>query len=81
MKTGLSEHADEQYESLIPALKRAADKQFTFLRENLRHPSLRAKKYDEATDLWQARISGAWRFYFFIKDDLYFIVSIKKHPK
>ena len=25
------------------------------------HPSLRAKKYDESQDLWQARVTKDWR--------------------
>ena len=29
-------------------------KQIGFLKNDIRHPSLRAKKYDEATDVWQA---------------------------
>jgi len=51
------------------------------LEQDLRHPSLRAKKYDEARDLWQARVNKAWRFYFVIQNDTYFIVDIIPHPK
>jgi len=29
-----------------------------------RHPSLRTNKYDETRDLWQARATEGWRFYF-----------------
>ena len=39
-------------------------KQVEFLKNDIRHPSLRAKKYDEATDVWQARVTGDVRFYF-----------------
>ena len=31
------------------------DKQVSFLLQNLRHPSLRAKKYDETSGIWQAQ--------------------------
>lgn len=51
------------------------------LEQHLRHPSLRAKKYDESLDLWQARVNAGWRFYFFIRDDVYYIVDIIPHPK
>jgi hypothetical protein len=44
-------------------------------------PSLRAKKYDESQDLWQARVNKDWRFYFLIRDDIYYIVDIIPHPK
>jgi plasmid maintenance system killer protein len=48
--------------------------------KNLNHPSLHAKKYDKATDLWQARVNRDWRFYFLIRDDTYLIVTITPHP-
>ena len=48
---------------------------------NLRHPSLRAKKYDEARDIWQARLDENNRFYFRIEGDTYRILSIIPHPK
>lgn len=40
------------------------EKQLRFLLRDLRHTSLRAKKYDEARDIWQARVNRDWRFYF-----------------
>jgi len=52
-----------------------------FLLQNLRHPSLRAKKYDEAKDRWQARVTKDWRFYFFIHDNVYVLQDITRHPK
>jgi hypothetical protein len=46
-------------------VQKAFDKQVQLLAANLRHhPSLRAKKYDEACDIWQARVNRNWRFYF-----------------
>jgi hypothetical protein len=42
---------------------------------------LRAKKYDEATDRWQARVNRDWRFYFRIIDDTYYILKLLPHPK
>jgi mRNA-degrading endonuclease RelE of RelBE toxin-antitoxin system len=56
-------------------------KQAQFLTQNLRHPSLRAKKYDEANDVWQARVNRDWRFYFIIKDDTFYLIDIIPHPK
>lgn len=52
-----------------------------FLLRDLHHPSLHAKKYDEARDLWQARVNDDWRFYFKIAGDVYRIEEIRKHPK
>ncbi|HLC41949.1 MAG TPA: hypothetical protein VJO34_10045 [Methylomirabilota bacterium] len=51
------------------------------LLQDLRHPSLRAKKHDEANDIWQARVSRGWRFYFQIHGDTYVILSVRPHPK
>jgi hypothetical protein len=42
---------------------------------------LHAKKYDEANDIWQARVNRSWRFYFVIRGDEYVILSIIPHPK
>jgi plasmid maintenance system killer protein len=64
-----------------PALRKAFHKQLAFLEHDLRHPSLRAKKYDEAKDRWQARVNKDWRFYFKIVDDAYIIEDVIPHPK
>jgi hypothetical protein len=42
----------------------------------LNHPSLRAKKFDEAKGRWQARVNDDWRFYFTIDRDTYRISEI-----
>ena len=79
MRFQLSARAEHNYELLTPTLRKIAQKQFNFFVVDIRHPSLRAKKYDEATGLWQARINKNWRFYFFVLNDHYFIASIRKH--
>jgi len=45
-----------QYQKLSEDRQAKFNKQLAFLLSNLRHPSLRAKKYDEANDIWQARV-------------------------
>ena len=62
-------------------VREAAYKQVDRLVQNLRHPSLRAKKYDEAHDIWQARVTGTYRFYFVIQNGAYVLLDITKHPK
>jgi len=52
-----------------------------FILANLRHPSLRAKKYDETRGIWQARVTRDWRFYFTIEGDAYYLLDIISHPK
>ena len=81
MKRVLTENARESYVEAPPAVRKAFDKQAKLLEQNLRHPSLRAKKYDESKDRWQARINRDWRFYFTIEGDAYYIQDITPHPK
>ena len=73
--------ADKALVGAPPIVKKAFHKQVGFLIENLQHPSLRAKKFDEANDIWQARVNRDWRFYFLIQDDTYLILDIIPHPK
>jgi len=56
-------------------------KQANYLLHDIRHPSLRVKKYDEARGVWQARVDRNIRFYFLIKSDTYILIYIRKHPK
>jgi len=81
MKIEFSAHAVKDYQALPIKLKQTADKQFAFLLKNFLHPSLRAKKYNESGDIWQARITKAHRFYFRIVGGIYYIIRIIKHPK
>ena len=69
------------YAAAPPAIQRAVDRRIALLLQNLRHPSLRAKKYDEARDLWQARVNGGWRLYFTIEGDVYQLIDLIPHPK
>jgi plasmid maintenance system killer protein len=62
-------------------LQRSFYKQMKFLAGNLNHPSLRAKKYDEGNDIWQARVNRGWRFYFKIDHDTCLITDVTSHPK
>lgn len=62
-------------------VRKAFFKQIRFLERNLGHPSLHAKKYNEAEDKWQARINRDWRFYFRIVGDCYIITDLIPHPK
>jgi mRNA interferase RelE/StbE len=76
-----SRHFLRNYFKAPKAVQDAFDKQSQLLLQDLHHPSLRAKKYDEARDLWQARVNYAWRFYFRIAGNVYLMDEIKYHPK
>ena len=57
-------------------IQQALEKQLGLLVEDLRHPSLRAKKYGEAQDIWQARVTRGWRLYFQIDGDTDVILPV-----
>jgi hypothetical protein len=79
MQIRTTSHFDRSYANAPPAIKRAFLKQVAFLLDDLRHPSLRAKKYD--AQRWQARVTRDWRFYFRIEEDAYILLDIIPHPK
>jgi mRNA-degrading endonuclease RelE of RelBE toxin-antitoxin system len=81
MKIDYAERFIKSLEDAPPTIQKAFYKQAKFLLVNLRHPSLKAKKYDEARDIWQARVTRDWRFYFTIQGDTYYLIDIIPHPK
>lgn len=81
MKVVISDAVIDALEKAPPAVGKAFYKQVKLLEQNLHHPSLRAKKYDEANDRWQARVSKDWRLYFRIIDDTYQVSKVIPHPK
>lgn len=81
MRWQLTVAAVKDYTEAPPTVQKAFDKQVKLLVENFRHPSLRAKKYDEARNIWQARVNRDWRFYFLISGDTYLVLNVIPHPK
>ncbi len=71
----------EDLEAAPADVRRAFFKQVKMLQQNIRYPSLRAKKYDESQDRWQARVTKGWCFYFRIEGDTYIITGVIPHPK
>ncbi len=83
MKVKLTDEALTNYESLPPKVRKAFDKQALFLIENIRYPSLRAKRYiiRGNSELWQARVDQRFRFFFEVRENFYLVVAIVDHPK
>lgn len=81
MRVVFTEPFLRRFKKLPEKTRRKFEKQLAFLLKDLKYPSLRAKKYDESRDIWQARVNASYRFYFKIKGDLYTILNILKHPK
>lgn len=70
---------ERSFRKLPLRTRKAFEKQHAFLLADLRHPSLRAKKYDETRGIWQARVTDNARFYFVIMADLYILLDIERH--
>ena len=73
--------ASKAFAAAPAAVQKAFLKQVALLQQNLQHPSLHAKKFEESTDMWQARVNRSWRFYFRIEGDTYVIHKLIPHPK
>ena len=81
MKIEFADRALTSLRNAPPAVRKAFHKQISFLERTLVHPSLHAKKYDEANGLWQARVNRGWRFYFLLRADTCIITDVIPHPK
>ena len=64
-----SNRSKQDYNDAPLNIQKAFDKQARVLAENLRHPSIHAKKIDETNEVWQGRVNQDWRFYFKIVED------------
>lgn len=81
MRAQFSKKFERDYAKVPPFVQKAFDKKLTFIIKNLRHPSLHAKKFEESGDIWQARVTKSYRFYFRIEGSIYRVISITEHPK
>jgi hypothetical protein len=62
MRLRWTSHFARAYGKAPEEIQDAFQKQSLLLLQNLRHPSLRAKKYDDGRHRWQARVTKDWRF-------------------
>lgn len=79
-----TESFKRDFQRLPEAVQRRTEKALRFLVENLRHPSLRAKKMEgerdpEGRDIWEARVSRFYRFTFAIAGDTYILYRLGPH--
>ena len=79
LKRSATARFERDFASAPRSVQQAFDKQVALLIENIRHPSLRAKRYDEETGLWQVRVTKNWRAYFIIRGDICLFVRMEKH--
>ena len=57
MKWSHTRRSERDYRAAPPAVQEAFDKPMRLLVADLHHPSLRAKKYKGADDVWQDRVN------------------------
>lgn len=81
MQLFFTERFKKSYRGAPEEVQKSFDKQANYLMVNIRHPSLRAKKYDESYGIWQARVNKNWRFYFLLSQGGTTLLDIISHPK
>ena len=80
MNIKFTNKAEKQYKKLPQTLKDKARKQFHFLLDDYRHPSLHTRKMSGLTH-FEARIDKHNRFTFEVIEKTIFILSIGPHDE
>jgi mRNA-degrading endonuclease RelE of RelBE toxin-antitoxin system len=80
MRLNFSRQAEKQFRKLPDYLKKKARKQFHFLLDDYRHPSLRTKRMEGLTR-FEARIDRHYRFTFEVFENEIFILSVGPHDE
>jgi mRNA-degrading endonuclease RelE of RelBE toxin-antitoxin system len=69
------------YDKLPLSIQRKVDKQIKFLLQDLRYPSIRAKKLEGFPDVWEGRVDRSYRFIFIIKNDVVTFIGVGPHDE
>jgi len=67
------------YKKLPKFIQKKTDRILMLLADDLRHPSIRAKKIQGADDIWEGRIDKFHRFTFEIRNDEIILRAIGPH--
>ena len=86
MKLIRTDRFKDDFRRLPTSLQRRTEKALRLFAENLRHPSLRAKKMGGQLDtagreIWEARVTKAYRFTFVIDRDTYILRRVGPHEE
>ncbi len=73
-----SKKAEKGYKKLPAQIQKKADKQFNYLLEDYRHPSLRTSKMESA-NVFEARIDLHYRFSFQVEEENIYILIVGPH--
>ena len=80
MRLAYAPEFKRRFADLPRPIQKKFERQVGFLLRDIHHPSLRAKKYMESSDIWQARVDRTYRFFFQISEDTYILLTIAAHP-
>jgi mRNA-degrading endonuclease YafQ of YafQ-DinJ toxin-antitoxin module len=79
MRIVLTDPFKKDFKTLPEEIKRKTEQSLRFLVQNIRHPSLRAKKMEGIKDIWEASVTMHYRFTFEIHQDSYVLRRIGTH--
>lgn len=79
MRLTRSDNFKCSYKRLPKFVQKKTDRILKLLVADLRHPSIRAKKIQGASDIWEGRIDKFHRFTFEIQGDEVVLRSIGQH--
>ena len=81
MKIAKTENFIKRYKKLPLNIQKKTDKQILLLSQNLRHPSLRSKKLEGFSDVWEGRVDRHYRFVFIIESDTIILLRVGVHDE
>lgn len=79
MKIAKTKNFTKRYKKLPLHIQKKTDKQLLLLSQNLRHPSIQAKKIEGFSDVWEGRVDRFYRFAFTIEADTIILIRIGPH--
>jgi mRNA-degrading endonuclease RelE of RelBE toxin-antitoxin system len=77
----LTKSFEEDFKGLPKLIQKACEKQLSFLLEDKEHSSLRIKKIQGRSMIWEGRVTQKYRFTFEIKDNLYVLRRVGNHDE
>lgn len=81
MNVVFAKNLKKHFKRLPEHIKRKANRQFLALSQNFRHPSIRAKKIEGFSDVWEGRIDRFYRFIFTLGKDIITIIRVGPHDE
>ena len=81
MKVVFTDKFKQQFKRLPKHIQKKSNKQFLLLSQDFRHPSIRAKKVEGFSDVWEGRIDRFYRFVFTIEDEIINVIRIGPHDE